>query len=340
MEDTMRINLCDGAQVFEYKGFVYTRYNAKLKVSGDSAKVCFYEKGILSGWSKNKGDYEEPEKGKKVYKYDPEKRWYQTGLRARRDVYDTVSANLHKHVDHNGKKQRFKMFTVTFREDVKKYKKANSLFNDFIGRLNYHFTGEKGANFLKYLAIPELQMENNRYVWHFHILFFNMPYLPVSGQVVDRLISDGRLSKDYDKRDTLFYIWGMGGVEVDAIAFSDTYDIAGYVCKYIGKGLDGLFEYAREEGNLRRRRYLKSSGLMGPKIMIAFLNKQQRQAIADYFKSHCKKFKKKGELGKYYETFSVENEFIGRLFGINFRSPKKHIWKLENMFERFSYGFN
>ncbi|MBR0596604.1 rolling circle replication-associated protein [Sinanaerobacter chloroacetimidivorans] len=342
MSDIFRLNLGDGCQLFEHHGYVYTRYNAKLKVAGDSVKVCFYEKGVLSGFSKNKRKDDSDDEKPKV-EYDPEKRWYQTGLRARRDVYDTVSANLHKHLDHNGKKQRFKMFTATFRENVKKYKKANSLFNDFIGRLNYHFTGEKGANFLKYLAIPELQMENSRYVWHFHILFFNMPYLPVSGQVVDRLIEDGRLPKDYDKRDTLFYIWGMGGVEVDAINFSDTYDIAGYVCKYIGKGLDGLFEYAREEGNLKRRRYLKSTGLMGPKIMIAFLNKQQRQAIADYFRKHCKKFKRKGELGKFYETFLVENEAIekyyGRIFGINFRSPKKHIWKLENMFERFSYGF-
>jgi hypothetical protein len=230
------------------------------------------------------------------------------------------------------------MFTATFREDVKEYKEANRRFNDFIGRINYHFTGEK-ETFLKYLAIPELQMENHRYVWHYHVLFFNLPFLPVSGEMVDRLIEDGRLRSDYDKRDTLFYIWGQGGVQVDQINFNDSYDVAGYVCKYIGKGLDGMYDYANEMGNLKRRRYLKSSGLFGPKIMIAFLNKQQRQEIANYFKNHCKKFKRKGELGKFYETFTVENEFIGKMFGINFRSPKKHIRKLEGLFDRYSYGF-
>ncbi len=341
--DISTVNLSQGAQVFEHNGMAYARYNAKLKIAGDSAKVCFYEKGILSGWPKNKRSEEEKEK--EPSGYDPEKRWRQTGLNARRAVYDHVAASLGKFTDHNGKKQTFKMFTATFREDVKDYKKANSLFNDFIGRLNYHFTGEKGNTFLKYIAIPELQMKNDRYVWHYHVLFFNLPWIPVSGEIVDECVEKGSLEPGYDKRDTLVYIWGMGGVQVDKINFSDNYDVAGYVCKYIGKGLDGLYEYSSEMGNLKRRRYLKSTGLFGPKIMIAFLNKEQRQQIANYFKSHCKKFKRKGELGKYYDTFTVESEnekvreAIGRIFGINFRAPYKHLYKLESMFEKFSYGF-
>jgi hypothetical protein len=341
MQDIMRVNLSPGAQIFEHNGMAYTRYNAKLKVAGDSVKVCFYEKGILTGWPKNKRT--EEEKKTDPSDYDPEKRWNRTGLKARRAVYDTVAANLWKHSDHNGKKQSFKMFTATFRDDVKEYKEANSLFNDFMGRLNYHFTGENGSAFLKYIAVPELQMKNDRYVWHYHVLFFNLPWIPVSGQIVDECIEKGSLGPDYDKRDTLAYIWGMGGVEIDKVSFNDNYDVAGYVCKYIGKGLDGLYEYAREEGNLRRRRYLQSTGLHGPRIITAFLNKQQRQQIANYFKSHCKKFKRKGELGKYYETFKIDSEevrdFCGRIFGINFRSPQKHIFKLEKMFERYSYGF-
>lgn len=334
--DFKSVNLTQGARVFEHKGMCLYSYNAKLKIAGDSVKVSFFQNGILSGWVKNK-----PKKNdeKKKYEYDPEKRWYKTGLRARREVYDTISANLHIHRDYNGKKQSFKMLTLTFREDVKLYKVANSKFNDFIARLNYHFTGSKGETFLKYLAVPELQMENNRYVWHFHVIFFNMPFLPVSGEIVDRLVKDGRLKADYDKRDTLFYIWGQGGVDVCRLSSSDSYDAAGYISKYIGKGLDGVFEYASEMGNLNRRRYLKSTGLVGPRVIIAFLNKEQRQAIASYFKQHCKKFKRRGELGKYFETFSVDNEFIGRMFGINFRASKRRIEGLSNMFERFSYGF-
>lgn len=335
--DRMRVNLSPGAMIFEHGGMAYARYNAKLKVAGDSVKVCFYEKGILSGWTKNRREGLEDSE-KPVYEYDPEKRWKQTAIRARRDVYDTVAASLGRFTDHRGKKQSFKLLTATFREDVKQYKEANSLFNDFIKRLNYHFTGNNKA-FLKYIAIPELQMKNNRYVWHYHVLFFNLPYIPVSGEIVDKQIAEGSLPADYDKRHTLSYIWGMGGVEIDKVNFNDGYDVAGYVVKYIGKGLDGLFEYANEMGNLKRRRYLKSAGLFGARTMIAFLNKKQRQEIVNYFKAHCKKFKRKGELGKIFETFEVENEFIGRVFGLNFRAPLKHVRRLENLFERYSYGF-
>lgn len=338
--DCMRINLTEGAQIFEHNGRAYHRYNASLKVAGDSVKVCFYQDGILSGWSKNKKEKDsESEEEKEKKEYDPEQRWIKTGKTAKRRLYDFVACNLYKHRDHNGKKQSFKFLTLTFREDVKKLDDANKRFKYFMQRLNYFFTQEKGANFLEYVAVPELQMENHRYVWHYHILLFNMPFIPVSGEMVDKLIESGRLHKDYDKRDTIFYIWGEGSVDVCKVEFSDSYDVAGYICKYIGKGLEDVFEYASEEGNLHKKRFLRSKGLFSPKLFIAFLNKQQRQEIANYFNRHCKKFKRKGELDKYYETFSCDNEFIGKLFGINFRSAKKHIYKLERLFERYSYGF-
>lgn len=343
--DISRVNLSNGAQIFEHNGMAYHRYNASLKVSGDSVKVCFYEKGILSGWPKNK-KYADDDAGKKVYEYDPEKKWFRTGLNARRRLYDFVAANVGKHLDHKGKKQTFKFVTYTFRDDVKELAEANRLFKNGMDRLNYYFTGESSGRFLEYVAVPQLQdgkrkdgTSDGRYVWHFHVLFFNLPFIPVSGKIVDLLIADGRLKADYDKRNTLFYLWGEGGVDVASIKLSDTYDIAGYVCNYMGDGLNDVYEYAKEMGNLNRKRFLRSTGLLGPKMMIAFLNRQQRQEIANFFKAHCKKFKKKGELGKYYETFSVDNEFIGKLFGINFRSPKKHIEKLEGMFDRYSYGF-
>ena len=334
--DTMRVNLTDGAQIFEYGGMVYHRYNASMKVAGDSVKVCFYQNGILSGWPKRKKEAEEKQK----YEYDPEKRWEQTGKKARRRLYDFVACNLGKHSDHRGKKQSFKFITLTFRGDVKKRDQANRLFKDFMGRLNYFFHGGESDDFLKYVAVPELQMENNRGVWHFHVLFFNMPFIPVSGEMVDKLILDGRLNADYDKRHTLFYIWGNGSVDVCKVRFSDSYDVAGYIAKYIGKGFDDIFDYALEEKLLHKKRFLRSTGLLGPRMMIAFLNRQQRQSISKYFNDHTKKFKRKGgEFEKYYDTFLVENEFIGKLFGINFRSPKKHIEKLENLFSQFSYGF-
>lgn len=362
MIDRSRVEICPGAAVYErgqmmiggeMVGQANVRYNAKLKVSGDSAKVTFFKDGITSGWKKNKKDKlesddsesrEEPESI-----YDPEERWHKTGNRARAAVYDLIACNIGKHRDHNRKKQRWKFVTFTFRANITEFKDANKRFDKAMDRLNYFFTGKKGCRFLRYAAVPEYQYEREKkygeLVWHYHVTFFNLPYIPVSGEVVDVLISEGRLPKDYDKRDTLFYIWGEGGVDIKALKFSDDQHVAGYVAKYIGKGLDSKYADAVEMGTLKRKRYLKSSGLFGPKIMIAMLDKEQRQSIANYFALHCKHFKRRkspeGEPIAFYSTFNAEIPQTGnKIFVIDFRAPVKQLELLQQKFDRYSFGFN
>ena len=337
MNDISRIKLTDGAEIFEHNGKCLYKYNAKLKVSGDTVKVMFYQQGILSGFKKNALNAIEK---KERAPYDPEDRFNKTGATARKRLYDYIATNLHKHKDHNGKKQSFKLITCTFRNDVKKLSEANDLYKKFIQRLNYHFTGDKNSAFLHYCAVPELQMKNDRYVWHFHILFFNLPFIPVSPDMVDKLVADGRLLKAYDKRDTLYYIWGNGTVDARSVKFSDSYDVASYLSKYLGKGLDGVYEYASEEKNLNKKRFLKSGRLHEPRVIIAFLNRVQREHIVNYFKKHSKHFKKKGEIGTHYKTFFIENDYIGKMFGIDCRAGHKHVKEIDDIFCNFNYGFN
>ncbi len=353
MDDRFRMQICSGAGMFEHDGIVYARYNAKLKIAGDSAKVTFYKDGITQGWTKNKKpkpdveDNAKPEEPENIY--DPQERWNKTGKRARCAVYDFIACNIGKHRDHNRKKQSWKFVTYTFREDITEFKDANKRFDAAMDRLNYYFTGKKGARFLAYVAVPEYQYEREEkygaLVWHYHVTFFNLPYIPVSGQMVDKQIADGTLPATWDKRDTLFYIWGEGGVKINALKFSDDNHVAGYVAKYIGKGIDGNYDYAVENGNLHRKRYLRSSGLFGPKIMIAMLDKKQRQSIADYFALHCKHFKKRrapsGDPQAFYSTFSGEIPQTGnKMFGIDFRASIKQLGLLEKKFDLNSYGFN
>lgn len=339
MLDRAGVKLANGAEIFEWHGRACYKYNAKITVSGDCVKLRYYNSGIMCNYPKNQRTLQEKEKAKKEYdEKGREARFEKTGRTAAKRLHGLVGANLHKHRDHRGKKQSFKFITLTFREDVKKLDVANKIFKDFISRLNYHFLAEKGT-FLEYVAVPELQMENRRYVWHYHVLFFNLPFIPVAGEMVDRLILKGALKNDYDKRDTLFYIWGQGSVDACRVSFNDSYDVAGYVAKYIGKGLEGVFEYAQEEKLLHKKRFLHSMGLFSPQVMIAFLNKKQRSEIFKIFGTHAKHFKRRGVLGRYFETFSCECDYVGKIFGVDCRSPQKYIQRIQAVFEQYSYGF-
>lgn len=332
------VNLTKGAEIFNFHDKAIFKYNARMKVAGDSVKIQFFENGIMCGYPKNRiaaEDGADPEKEK--YIYDPAVKFDKTGKNAKKRLYDLVSCNLNKHKDHRGKKQSFKFFTCTFKEEIKDLERANKEFKKFIQRLNYFFTDKE--QFLEYVAVPELQLENDRGVWHYHVLFFNLPFIPVSVQMVDQLIGSGRLQKGYDVRGTLAAIWGLGSVDVCRITFDDCYNVAGYVAKYIGKGLAAKFDYAFTNGLLNKKRFLRSTGLFCPAWSIAFLTKEQRAEIFNNFKKCAKHFKKRGKIGAYFETWSCDNEFIGRMFGVDFRAPLKHIDTLQGVFDRFSYGF-
>lgn len=332
------VTLAAGAEVWEYQGRLMYRYNARLKVAGDSVKLTYYDNGITCGYCKNQLTGAAREKAKAEYDdAAKEARFERTGRNARRRLYDTVAANLGKHRDHRGKRQSFKLLTLTFRADVKKLDEANKQFKRFVQRLNYHFDPE-GGQWLRYVAVPELQMTNHRYVWHYHVLLFNCPFLPVSGEMVDRLIERGALPRDYDKRDTLYYLWGQGSVDVCAVSFSDAYDVAGYVSKYVGKGLEGVYEYARDEGILYCKRYLHSQGLLGPRVLIAFLPAETRQRIAAYFARHAKHCKRRGKIDTHYQEWSAVCDYVGQVSGIDLRAAKCHVAKLIGVFDRYSYG--
>ena len=336
--DKYEYRFTDGAEVFECNGRAVIKYNARIKRAGDSLKVQFYENGIMRGYPKNK-DSEKAQAIKDRAAYDPAARFAKTGRAAARRLYDYVQCNIKRHPDHNGKKQTFKFLTLTFREDVREIKDARREFRLFVKRLNYFFTGDKKSTFLKWVAVPELQKATGRNVWHFHALFFNLPFIPVSLDKVRELQGRGALPLDYDGRDTLFYLWGNGNVDVKAVKFSDAYDVAGYVAKYVGKGLEGDFCFASENGLVNGSRFLHSAGLFGPEWAVAFMTREQRAAVVAFLRMFAKHAKRRGELGLCYDQFMVSHEYIGRIFGVDVRASLKRGEQLFTMFQKYSYGF-
>ncbi len=342
------LNVSDGAGIFYKDNLAFVKYNAKLHIAGDSVKVRFYERPVGAGYRKNKGDQV---KGKHK-KIDSIERFRKSGRNARKKLYNYVACNLKQWKCFRNKKHTVKVMTLTFRNDVKDRKKANNEFKNGIKRLNYTFGADEA--FLKYVAVPELQKNKdygNRYVWHYHVIFFNMPYIPVNYKRVLKDIEAGRLPKDYDKGRNVEAIWGNGFVYLEKLKNKridgqpdnerrDQYDLAGYMAKYVGKGLEGDYNYCLTNKLLYSKRFLHSDGLLKPSTYVAFFSRKQRDTVFQEWGKKAKHFKIGGRIAKRFESFKVENEFCGLVFGMDFRCSIKKIKDLIRYYDDYAYGFN
>jgi hypothetical protein len=123
-----------------------------------------------------------------------------------------------------------KFLTLTFGDHITDIDVAMREFTLSIKRLNYALCKSKKAA-IKYLGVIEFQ-KNGRV--HFHVIFFNMPY-------VDRII------------DVFNEVWGKGHMVIRAV--DHVKDVGLYISKYMTKADD-----VRLEG---RKRYFTSRGLLG-----------------------------------------------------------------------------
>ncbi len=129
--------------------------------------------------------------------------------RAKNKVFDLVRCN------HNQYNEYTKFVTLTFKDNITDFDLANKEFNNFVSRLNYYVFGSKKRK-LVYLGIREPQ---ERGAIHYHIVFFNLPYLPKN--ILDNLWRQGDRACSIEKaREN-----NLDEVE----------DVAKYVTKYMTK---------------------------------------------------------------------------------------------------------
>jgi len=219
------------------------RYKNKVVESGDVIEVYQYENYVLIGKDKkdkaNGGgsraimDKEERAKRDRLN----EKR---ASRRAKQKLRRLINANVGKY----GETSKF--LTLTFKENVQDLEWANGEFKKFIQRLNYRLFKKRSG--LKYVCVVEFQ---ERGAVHYHVVFFNMPYVPVN-EVAE--------------------VWGHGFVKLNKIDEVD--NVGAYVVKYMGKTFDsddddddpppggGGGKRRRDKG---KKRYFVSRGLIKPK---------------------------------------------------------------------------
>ncbi len=110
-----------------------------------------------------------------------------------RRVQELIEYNKKAWFKPNGKLYPITMLTLTFKENVKDWGVANTKFKNFIKRLNYYVNGCK-KNTLAYIAVPEIQ---ERGAIHYHIMFFNLPY--VDCKEVEELWGEGYTKVEVEK---------------------------------------------------------------------------------------------------------------------------------------------
>lgn len=194
---------------------MYSRFysNTKLVESGDYVYVYEYEYDVCI----NKhlfSSFNSSSLGRNVLQLDQvidqeyilnyKENRIKTLHRARNYLIKLVESNINS---------KSKLVTLTFKYNVHDISYANSMFTLFIQRLNYFVFNVK-KSLLQYTAVPEVQQ---RGAIHYHVIFYNLPYI---------------------SKSDLAAVWSFGFVRINSIYNSDR--VAFYLVKYLTKSNDDL----------------------------------------------------------------------------------------------------
>lgn len=145
-------------------------YNCKIDVCKESGIVTVtkYNHKISSDLAKNFGNRAK-ETTPEQYQENKKKNIRKSAKR----IMELVKHNAGQYKKANGSLYPPIFLTLTFKENMQDWDFANTEHTNFIKRLNYLVYGEKCSK-LAYISVPELQ---NRGAIHYHLLFFNLPYI-------------------------------------------------------------------------------------------------------------------------------------------------------------------
>lgn len=153
-------------------------------------------------------------------------------LKRKQKHYENMRWTIARIIDCNFD-DKTKFITLTFKKNINDITYTNYEFNKFIKRLNFSLYNSKKQK-LKYLAVWEKQ---KRGAIHYHIIFFDMPYI---------------------KNKQLEEIWGHGFVKINKIDVDSIDNRGRYVSKYFSKDID--------EKNYKQKSFFKSQNLIQPII--------------------------------------------------------------------------
>jgi hypothetical protein len=195
----------------------------KLVISGNTAELYIFERPLFYN---NPGQPLQNSSEKNT----SEERRFSSIKRSRDKIRRLCNANAY----HYGNCVP-KFLTLTFRDEITDLKEARRLFKIFIAKLQYRYPNTK------YLGVAEIQKQRyatyGKKVWHFHIIFFNLPFI-------------------YGIQSVFETLWPYGFLKINAI--SHVKNVGAYVSKYLRKDL-----YEKEL--FGEKSFFTSKGLHQPK---------------------------------------------------------------------------
>jgi len=197
----------------------------KLYISGNQFELYEYEKPYWFNMNPLIVNNDSIQK-----KDTPDERRYSSIKRSRDKIRRLCNANVGAWGRHKAK-----FFTYTFEKEITDLKEARFYWEMYIRKVRYMYPN------IKYLGVAEIQKK--RYetygvkVWHFHVIFFNYPFV-------------------VDLKDKTRDLWKQGFIKVNAIDHVKNY--GAYVSKYLRKDL-----YEKEL--IGEKSFFTSRGLVQPK---------------------------------------------------------------------------
>lgn len=209
------------------------RTNKRIKITGFIIEISQYGKDLLLSYHPKKNKEIEIEKNIEEL---TEKEKRAKNLRAKKTkIIDLINSNAYQWVSRKGKIYKPIFLTLTFAKNIIDLDYANNEFKKFIKRLGYEIKGQK-YSFLKYIAVVEFQ---ERGAIHYHVIFFNLPYME---NIYDRFRA----------------LWMHGSSNIKSVR--SVKNIGWYMAKYLTKSGNGdRLEF--------RKHYFTSKGLKKPDII-------------------------------------------------------------------------
>lgn len=220
-------------------------YDCKLEICENSNIVTLtkYEKTVKSDLAKNLVSRFK-ETTEEQYQENKRKNIRKSASR----IIKLVKHNVGQYKKANGKVFPPVGLTLTFKDNVQDWEFANVEHRNFIKRLNYFVYGEKCSK-LAYISVPELQ---KRGAIHYHIFFFNLPYI----------------DKDFVEE-----LWGNGTAHIKKeVGSLEGESLGKYITKYMTKQFydrdkDGNYKFYYDKATWEgKKTYFASKNLFKPVV--------------------------------------------------------------------------
>lgn len=110
-------------------------------------------------------------------------------FRAINSINNTIECNIGQYILHEQHTPCTSLFiTFTFAENLRELPEANKHYATFIRKLKNFLRKRNQETDIKYIAVPEFQQ---RGAVHYHVIYFNLPYIPNIYDVFNKLWGHG-----------------------------------------------------------------------------------------------------------------------------------------------------